>query len=51
MEDFLKAIIEFFTDFFAALSEFIGGDFAFGDILGTVGGLLGDEETTAADAE
>lgn len=48
MEDLLKAFIDFLTDFFAALEEFLGGTFKFGDILGEVGGLVGGEETTAA---
>lgn len=36
MEDLLKAFIQFLTDLFAALGEFLGGNFAFGDILGDV---------------
>ncbi len=49
MEDLLKAFIDFLTDFFAALEEFLGGSFKFGDILGEIGGLVGDETTTAAE--
>lgn len=43
MEDLLQAFITFLTDLFAALEEFLGGSFAFGDILGEVGGMLGGE--------
>ncbi len=48
MEDLIKAFIDFLTDFFAALAEFLGGKFVFGDILGDIGDALGGEETTAA---
>ncbi len=50
MEDLLQAFISFFTDFFAALTEFLGEDFGLGEILGDLdlselGGLLGGEAT------
>ena len=48
MEDLLKAFIEFLTDLFAAIAEFVGGNFAIGDILGGLEDVLGDESTTAA---
>ncbi len=44
MEDILQAFITFLTDLFAALGEFLGDGFAFGDILGEVGGLIGGTE-------
>ena len=47
MEDLLKAFIEFLTDFFAALEEFLGGSFKFGDVLGDVSDLIGGETTPA----
>lgn len=51
MEDLLKAFVDFLTDLFAALADFLGGKFALGDIIGDVGGLLGGEETTAPAGE
>ena len=45
MGDFLQAFIEFFTDFFAALAEFLGTGLPFGDIasgLGSMEGLLSE---------
>lgn len=39
MGDFLQAFIEFFTDFFAALAEFLGNTSSFGDILAGLGSL------------
>ncbi len=48
MEDLLQAFIGFITDLFAALAEFLGGNFVLGDILGDIGGLVGGEETTAS---
>lgn len=45
MEDLLQAFIQFITDLFAALGEFLGGSFAFGDILGSVGDVLGGDDT------
>lgn len=50
MEDLLKAFIQFLTDFFAALGEFLGGSFALGDVLGGVMDGLGGE-TENGDAE
>lgn len=49
MEDLLKAFIEFLTDLFAAIAEFVGGNFAIGDILGGLEDVLGDESTAAAE--
>ena len=51
MIDFIQAIIEFFTDFFAALAEFTGGKFAVGDIFGTIGGVVGDLENLGSETE
>lgn len=48
MEDLLQAFIQFLTDLFAALAEFLGGNFVLGDILGGIEDALGGEETTAA---
>ncbi len=50
MGDFLQAIIEFFTDFFAALAEFLGNNSSFGDIMSGLGSLEGilPEETPEA---
>lgn len=45
MEDLLQAFIGFITDLFAALAEFLGGNFALGDILGDISGIVGGEET------
>lgn len=41
MGDFLQAIIEFFTDIFAALAEFVGNTSSFGDIVSGLGSLEG----------
>ena len=49
MEDLLKAFIDFLTDLFAALADFLGGNFALGDIIGGVQDALGGETTTAAE--
>ncbi len=51
MEDFLKAFIDFLTDLFAALSEFLGGNSALGDIMGSLEGVLGTEDTEDTPAE
>lgn len=51
MEDLLKAFIDFLTDLFAALAEFLGGNFVLGDILGGIQDAVGGEETTTAAAE
>lgn len=51
MEDLLKAFIEFLTDLFAALGEFLGGEFVFGDIISGIEDVLGGEETTDAVTE
>ncbi len=48
MEDLLQAFIQFLTDLFAALNEFLGGKLAFGDIFGGITDIIGGEETTAA---
>ena len=50
MGDFLQAIIEFFTDIFAALAEFLGNNSSFGDIMNGLGNLEGllPEETPEA---
>lgn len=45
MEDLLKAFIEFLTDLFAAIGEFVGGNFAIGDILGSVTDIVDGLET------
>ena len=52
MGDFLQAIIEFFTDLFAALAEFLGNNSSFGDIMSGLGSLEGvlPEETPDAKA-
>lgn len=47
MGDFFQAVIEFFTDIFAALAEFLGNTSSFGDILSGLGSmedLFADEE-------
>lgn len=46
MEDFIKAFIEFLTDLFAAISEFVGGNLAIGDILGGLTDVLEGETAT-----
>ncbi len=51
MEDLLQAFITFLTDLFSALAEFLGGNFAVGDIFGSITDIVGGEETTAAAAE
>lgn len=51
MEDFIKAVLAFLTDLFAALGEFLGGSFAFGDIIGGLEDAFGGETTTAKPAE
>ena len=48
MGDLLQAFIDFLTNLFAALGEFLGGKFAIGDVLGDISGILG-ESTTAAE--
>lgn len=50
MGDFLQAFIDFLTDLFAALEEFLGGSFTYGDILGEIGGLIDNKENTDTDA-
>ena len=44
MEDLLKAFIDFLTDLLAAIGEFVGGNFALGDILGDISGIVGGED-------
>lgn len=51
MEDLLQAFIQFLTDLFAALGEFLGGNFAIGDILGGVEDALGGNGDAEGDAE
>lgn len=51
MEDLLKAFIDFLTDLFAALGEFLGGEFVFGDIISGIEDVLGGEGTTDAATE
>ena len=51
MEDFIKAFIEFLTDLFAAISEFVGGNLVIGDILGGLTDVMGGETSTEAAAE
>ena len=47
MGDFLQAIIEFFTDFFAALAEFLGDGSPFGDIVSGLEGIVPEETPDA----
>ncbi|MBQ9946341.1 MAG: hypothetical protein IJO68_07450 [Clostridia bacterium] len=51
MEDLFKAFLDFMTDLFAALSEFLGKNLGIGDIIGSLEGVVGGEEDTTADAE
>lgn len=50
MQDAFKAFIDFLTDLFAALAEFLGGTLPFGDILGSLNGALEGESTTTPEA-
>ncbi len=47
--DFIQAFISFLTDIFAAIAEFLGGEFVAGDILGEIGGLIGGEDESSAE--
>lgn len=45
MADLLQAFIDFLTNLFAALGEFIGGDFAISGTLGDIADLLSTTES------
>lgn len=51
MEDLLKAFIDFLTDIFAALAEFLGSTSPLGDILGGIEDIIGGEEATGEATE
>ena len=47
--DLYECNVPYLKDLFAAIAEFVGGNFAIGDILGGLEDVLGDESTAAAE--